>query len=328
MLPGDLLNELADGQARSREALAGALRLDAATLARQLEQLEAVGLTLHSDAAGTVALAERLEWIDGKAVEARLSPATGAQLEGIEHFLQIESTNRYLLEAPPPPPGKTRVAIAEYQTGGRGRRGRSWTMPPGAGIALSAAWNFAPAPEGLTALSLAVGAAARRAIRTAVGIEVGLKWPNDLMVDRGKLGGILVEVDRPETGTCRVVAGIGINVKVPHAYLAGVSHFRYGARDLASATGAAVDRSTLAARLVEQLVELFANFAATGFAPYRAEWLDAHVLDGQSVELSSAAGVDYGTVRGIEADGALIIEDAAGDRRRIISGDVTVRASA
>jgi BirA family biotin operon repressor/biotin-[acetyl-CoA-carboxylase] ligase len=241
---------------------------------------------------------------------------------------EIESTNRLLRERGPAPAGRLQVAVAEYQSGGRGRRGRRWTMPPGAGLALSASWGFPRAPAVLGALSLAVGAAARRALRDHAGIEVGLKWPNDLIAAGGKLGGILVEVDALADGTCHVVAGIGINVAAPAAYLARVSDFGHGASDLRTAApGRALDRSALAGALVTRLVELFAAYAATGFEPYRDEWLAAHVLAGEPVELATPAGVEQATVRGIDADGALIVADAAGAERRIVAGDVSVRRS-
>ena len=270
---------------------------------------------------------ERRE-IDVAAMIAFLSAAARERLEGIEHFAEIGSTNRHLLEGSMPAAGRLRVALAEYQSAGRGRQGRRWLMPPGAGIALSAAWQFEAAPRELTALSLAVGAAARRAIRDATGIEAGLKWPNDLMLDGGKAGGILVEVDRQPSGACRVVAGIGINVRVPAEILATLTDHPDGARDLASAgRGVVIDRSRLAAALIDRLVELYAGFADSGFAPYRSEWLAAHVLADRRVELRSTPGVPIGTVRGIDIDGALIVEDAAGGRQRILSGDVSVRES-
>ena len=267
--------------------------------------------------------------IDVAVVKAHLSTAAWPTIDGIEHFTTIESTNRYLLESVPPAAGRMQVAIAEFQHAGRGRRGRRWLMPAGAGIALSAAWQFASPPRDLTALSLATGAAARRAIRDAVGLEVGLKWPNDLMLDGGKTGGILVELGRGAAGACRVVAGIGLNVNVPAAVLATLGDTRYRACDLAGALrGAAIDRSVLAAALIERLVELFAGFADEGFGPYRDEWVAAHVLDGRRVDLETDAGRLTAVVRGIDADGALLVEDDAGARRRIVAGDVSVRESA
>jgi BirA family biotin operon repressor/biotin-[acetyl-CoA-carboxylase] ligase len=266
--------------------------------------------------------------IDVAAVTACLSASARGRLEGIEHFTEIESTNRHLIESAGPAVGQMRVALAEYQSAGRGRQGRHWLMPPGTGIALSTAWVFPAAPRELTALGLAVGAAARRAIKDATGIELGLKWPNDLMLRGGKAGGILVEVESQASGACRVVAGIGINVSVPAEILATLSELREGARDLASAArGVAIDRSRLAAALIERLVELFVGYADSGFAPYRSEWMEAHVLADARVELKSAFGTAVGTVRGIDVDGALIVEDAAGARQRVLSGDVSVRES-
>ena len=267
-----------------------------------------------------------VDCIDVAGIESALTEAARARIESIEHALVLESTNRHLLDGRPPETGRMRVAIAEFQTAGRGRRGRPWTMPAGAGVALSVAWRFAAMPAGFSALSLAVGAAARRAIADVAALEVGLKWPNDLIVDGGKLGGILVEFDRLPDGACHVVAGIGINVGLPPAVLATVSDAPGGARDLAGAApGRPVDRTDVARALIERLAELFAAYAATGFAPYRAEWLAAHVLDGASIELESASGTAYGTVRGIGRDGALLVENESGETLRVVSGDVTVR---
>jgi BirA family biotin operon repressor/biotin-[acetyl-CoA-carboxylase] ligase len=148
------------------------------------------------------------------------------------------------------------------------------------------------------------------------------------MADDGKLGGILVELATLANGACHVVAGIGINVKVPPGYLSTVSDFGHGARDLWTlAPRWALDRPALAAALIEAFVELFSGYAESGFAPYRAEWLAAHILDGKAVELRAVEGVDYATVCDIGNDGALIVEDQSGKRRRILSGDVTIRAN-
>ncbi|MDX1562194.1 MAG: hypothetical protein R3305_04675, partial [Gammaproteobacteria bacterium] len=144
-----------------------------------------------------------------------------------------------------------------------------------------------------------------------------------------KLGGILVELAERD-GLHHVVAGIGINVSAAPdaAALSGPKaqgRWPQGAIDLTRAASGAVDRTVLATAIAESLTELFASYAVTGFDPYRDEWLAAHVLNGQRVELESAAGHDAGTVCGIGRDGSLVIEDAAGDRRHWLSGDVTVR---
>lgn len=270
---------------------------------------------------------EAIDRIDVAGIESALTDAVRSRIESIEHSLVLESTNRQLLDGPPPATGKACVAIAEFQTAGRGRRGRRWTMPPGSGVALSVSWRYAQTPESLAALSLAVGAVTRRAIADVTGLAAGLKWPNDLIVEGQKLGGILIELARLADDSCHVVAGIGINVRLPAAMLASVSDSPAGACDLAGAApGWPIDRAAIARALIERLVNLFADYAATGFAPYRDEWLAAHVLEGRWVELASGSGTSFGRVEGIGADGALIVASESGERQRIISGDVTVRA--
>lgn len=326
-MPIALLERLADGREFPRASLCASLGLAAAEFDRQLDALHESGLVIVETADERLRLADAIDWIDAVAIESALSLPNRQRIESLTRSVELESTNRHLLNLRPPAPGSTRIAIAEYQSAGRGRRGRTWSMPPGSGIALSAAWTFDQPPSDIAALSLAVGAAARRAIFDVTGLEIGLKWPNDLMVDDGKLGGILVELAALPSGACHVVAGIGINVRVSPVYLATVSDFSHGARDLSSqAPRWAVDRPALAAGLIEHFIELFSGYAASGFEPYRAEWLAAHILDGKAVELHAADGIEHATVYGIGTDGALIVEDPGGERRRILSGDVTIRA--
>jgi BirA family biotin operon repressor/biotin-[acetyl-CoA-carboxylase] ligase len=327
VLPIALLQRLADGREYPRTSLRESLGLKAAEFDRQLDRLIDTGLAVLETADERLRLADAIDWIDVGAIESALKARYRERIESLTRAVELDSTNRHLLTLDPPAPGLTQVAIAEYQSAGRGRHGRRWSMPPGSGIALSASWTFDQAPADLAALSLAVGAAARRAVFDVTGLEIGLKWPNDLFVDDGKLGGILVELATLANGACHVVAGIGINVRVPPGYLSTVSDFGHGARDLSTqAPQWAIDRPALAAALIEQFVELFSGYAGTGFEPYRAEWLTAHILDGKAVELRAGEGVDYATVCGIGNDGALIVEDRSGKRRRILSGDVTIRA--
>lgn len=270
--------------------------------------------------------AEAIEWLATDAIAQRLEPGVSALIESLDWAVELESTNRYLLSLAPPAPGYVKVAVAEHQTAGRGRRGRSWSMPPGTGVALSVSSVVEKIPADFGAFGLAVGAAARRAVLEVTGLDVGLKWPNDLIVDDGKLGGILVELAQLADGSSHIVAGIGINVQAPDDFLRTVSDFSHGARDLAGQVPDwAIDRVGLTAALIGHFIELFTCYADSGFEGYRDEWLEAHVLDGQAVELISVSSSTIGTVRGIATDGSLIIEDSDGNRHSLISGDVTIR---
>ena len=263
--------------------------------------------------------------LDTQALRAALAPAVAARLAKLEVFTELESTNRHLL-GEPPPVGRLDVCLAEFQTAGRGRRGRRWSTPLGGGICLSVGCQFAGMPAELAALTLAVGVAVRRVLARVAGVEIALKWPNDLVYDERKLGGILLEVAAEGHGGAHVVAGIGLNVALPSNLLPSLSDWPRGAIDLATALGhEPPPRAVLAAALVGELAEVFIDYPSSGFAAYRDEWRSADYLRGRSVRVDDAAALS-GTALGIDVDGALLIETAGGERRRVVAGDVSVRS--
>src|SRR5690554_4170507 len=228
-----LLVGLADGRSRDVETLLATTVASGVPPEAPLRELERRGLALIQNDDGTIRLARPLDLLDADSLLGRIPENVARRIERLELFVSLDSTNRRLLDGEPPRPGAARVCIAEYQHAGRGRRGRRWIVPPAAGLCLSAAWSFAVRPEALSALALAAGVAARRAIRDACGLDVTLKWPNDLVLDGGKLGGILVETaPRPRGGVLAVV-GVGINVALPRD-AAALIDWPGGATDLAT----------------------------------------------------------------------------------------------
>jgi BirA family biotin operon repressor/biotin-[acetyl-CoA-carboxylase] ligase len=325
--PEDVLRALADGRPRSGEDLAREFGVTRAAVWKQVGKLEQWGLEVEAVPGVGYRLVRPIELLDAAALRAALDPQVAAQLAQLEVFTELGSTNRHLLAAPPPS-GQLRVCVAEYQTAGRGRRGRRWSTPLAGGLCLSAGWQFAAAPADLAALTLAVGVVVRRVLARVAGIDIALKWPNDLVWDERKLGGILLEMTAEAQSGCHVVAGIGINVALPPRLLPTLSDWPRGAVDLATAMQRDPPaRLALAAALIDSLTELFADYAAEGFAAYRSDWRAADFLKGRQVRLDEAAGPISGTALGIEADGALVIETAPGARRRVIAGDVSVRSA-
>jgi BirA family biotin operon repressor/biotin-[acetyl-CoA-carboxylase] ligase len=322
-----LLLALADGEAHSGEDLARRLSVTRTAIWKSMPKLADWGLEIDAVPGVGYRLARPIELLEAHALRAALAPSTRKRLARLEVFAELDSTNRYLLESTPPA-GKIDVCIAEYQHAGRGRRGRRWNTPFGAGLCLSAAWRFDGPPAGLSALALAVGVVARRALADTAGVSIGLKWPNDLVIDDRKLGGVLLELNAESHGPCHVVAGVGINVALPERAFATLCDWPLGAIDLATAVPLArPSRLSVAARLVDGLAELFAGYATSGFAPFRAEWAQADSLSGRRVTLDDAGGPIAGTAAGIEADGALVIETDGGRRRRVVSGEVSVRSA-
>ncbi len=323
-----LLRALADGEPHSGEELAQAFGVTRAAVWKQVGKLERWGLSVAAVPGVGYRLDKPIDLLDAVSLRAALSEGVTARVARLEVFTEIGSTNRYLLDLPSPEPGRLDVCIAEFQSEGRGRRGRRWSTPLGGGLCLSVGWQFADTPRELAALTLAVGVIVRRALIKACGLEVGLKWPNDLVFDDRKLGGILLELRAEAQGGCHVVAGIGLNVALPSALLAAVSDWPRGAVDLATALGHKPPpaRSALAVVLIEELAALFAEYASRGFSPYTADWNEADYLLGRHVHLAGAGEEVSGAAVGIDADGALLIETTAGGRRRVVSGDVSVRS--
>lgn len=266
--------------------------------------------------------------VDPHRLESLLARQCEFAIDRIEVFDRLESTNRYLLEHAPDTDQSLRVCVAEEQTGGRGRRGRAWHSPRSSGLYLSVGWRYAGSPSRLTALTLAAGVIIRRALGELFGIDIRLKWPNDVVWDQRKLGGVLVELAAGAPRGCCVVVGIGINVALPDETLAAISDWPRGAVDLRSAVGRAdCDRTALAWALCLGIGRLLAAYADEGFSAYRTEWCSADHLRGTQIKVQGSGADLLGTAAGIDADGALIVLDGTGRMHRVIAGDVSVRAT-
>lgn len=323
---GALLRLLADGEPRTTEALAAALDLAAADVRHELGAVAEWGLALQPAGERGHRLQAPLDLVDRGRLEAALQPATRERLERLEIHDQVDSTNSRLLADGGVAAGRTRVVIAEFQSAGRGRRGRHWLQPFGSGLCLSLAWLFPEPPAALGALSLVAGVATLRAL-TRHGVRgLSLKWPNDVLRDGGKLGGILAELRLEAAGPACVVVGVGLNVRLPPALPAAIA--AAGGMPPADLAGvAAPPRTLLAAALVDELVAALVEFEAHGFAPFAAEWSGADALRGRDVRVLGADGVREGVARGIAPDGALRVE-IGGRIETLTAGEVTLRAVA
>ena len=152
-----------------------------------------------------------------------------------------------------------------------------------------------------------------------------LKWPNDLVIDGKKLGGILIELRADRTDSSVVVVGVGINVSIEEAELRRVSDWPEGAVDLATVVGARPpSRNLLAARIIEGLLQLFRRYEDRGFAAYHSEYLAADYLRGREVSVDDSGISIRGRAAGVDDAGLLLVEND-GDVQRVIAGEVSVR---
>ncbi len=328
---GELVRRLADGEWHSGEALAAALGVTRAAVSKQVRALRAWGLEVESVPRRGHRLALPLDLLDAATVRVRIGTATRQHLRHLEVHDDIESTNSRLLAVGDLPPGRFDACLAEWQSAGRGRRGRGWLAPFGAGLCLSCSWQFREPPSDLSALSLAVGVAALRALAVAGVTGVRLKWPNDLLAGERKLGGILCELRAEAAGPAYVVVGLGLNVRLPEAARAAIAAASATAGGLAPAAladlGSPPSRNDLAARLLDALCAMLVEFEAHGFGPFQREWSAADALAGRPVRVVAHHGDRAGIARGIAADGALLVE-IDGRAERVTSGEVSLRIAA
>jgi len=258
--------------------------------------------------------------LDRAILEAALRDRS-SRVASLEVLREVDSTSSYLARCELPTDGRVRICIAEHQTAGRGRRGRTWQSAAGAGITLSIARAFPGPVSGLVPLGIVVGVLAARALR-AHGVErVGLKWPNDLLVESRKLGGVLVEVDGREPP--RAIIGLGLN----YDSAALESRIDQASTDVCRSAACRPERSALAGALLAELVSGLDRFVATGLPPFRAAWNGLDVLAGRTVCVDTAAGAVHGTARGIAEDGGLRVDTHTGSRV-FHSGEVSVRTVA
>ena len=183
----------------------------------------------------------------------------------------------------------------------------------------------AEVPQDLGALGLVIGGCVLRALRELGLEDARLKWPNDIVIDDEKLGGILIELRAESAGPASVVIGIGLNVALGSKVLQAVGETGVSPIDLISAGVRQPSRNALAAGLVTQIVRGLLVFEKEGLKPFADEWRSADALRGRQIDVHTMEGVARGLARGIDVHGALVVETPNGVKR-FISGDVTVRA--
>jgi len=324
-----LLRQLADGQFHSGEDLAARVGLTRARVSQVLKEAEGAGLALERMKGRGYRLLEAPDFLDAKKIRARLAvlaETLGTPLPlAIEVVDQIESTSSELMRRAQRRDIHQAVLAAEWQTAGRGRRGRAWTAIAGGSLTFSLGWKFEQGAGFLAGLSLAVGVAVVRALEAEGFKDVALKWPNDLIHRHLKVGGILIELNGDALGPTTTVVGVGLNVRLP---VAARKDIPVPITDLASVAGrkaAPIDRNRLLAALLAELATVLDVYAREGFSPFAAEWQHRHAYQGKPVRLLLPDGATVtGKVAGVDASGALVLAD--GPRRtRFLSGEITLR---
>ncbi|MGH8552656.1 MAG: biotin--[acetyl-CoA-carboxylase] ligase, partial [Methylococcales bacterium] len=206
-----LLGLLSDGRFHSGTSLADELGLSRTSVWKQVAGLGELGIRIDAVSGRGYRLCRALELLDETMIRSGLEADVINEIGCFHIHDLIDSTNRCLVSALTEPGSKGAVCLAESQSAGKGRNGKSWVSPFGSNVYLSLTWHYPDGPAALSGLSLAVGVAVVRALSSLNVRDIRLKWPNDILWNEKKVGGILIEVFGDAHGPCSVIIGLGLN---------------------------------------------------------------------------------------------------------------------
>ncbi len=317
-----VLRILADGERHSGAELAQTLGVSRAAVWKAVRKAEtSLGLQIETQRGRGYRLQAPLDLLDSARILEAIEPSQRRHLARIEIHDEIDSTNSHLMRAARGGAAAGTLCLAERQSAGRGRHGRSWVSPYGSNLYLSLLWRFELGPAQLGGLSLAAGTAVAAALSAEGVAEIGLKWPNDILWRGRKLAGLLLELAGEATGPSQVVIGVGVNTRLGAAGTAIDQPWA----DLDEILGAqGYDRNRLAGRVAARLLGAVARYAQDGLAPFLAEWEARDPYLGAPVELHLGERRIVGRHAGITEQGALRLATTAGVQT-FLAGEVSLR---
>lgn len=314
-VPLTLIAILSDGEFHSGEQLGEKLGMSRAAINKHIQTLRDWGVDVFTVPGKGYSLPEPIQLLEEERIRQQIGYGNVAVLP------VIDSTNQYLLD---------RIhelhsgdaCVAEYQTAGRGRRGRKWFSPFGANLYLSMYWRLEQGPAAAIGLSLVIGIVMAEVLQSLGADKVRVKWPNDLYLSDRKLAGILVELTGKTGDAAQIVIGAGINLIMRRVENDVINQ---GWINLQEA-GITIDRNTLAVRLIKELRDSLRLFEQEGLAPYLSRWERLDNFINRPVKLIIGDKEIFGISRGIDTQGALLLEQD-GVIKPWVGGEISLRGA-
>ncbi|VAW89420.1 Biotin--protein ligase [hydrothermal vent metagenome] len=316
-----ILKQLSVDRFCSGNQLARELGLTRTAVWKSVHMLRAYGVDIYSLSGKGYRLGSDVELLDKDRIFDGLKEAD--LISNVKVLSSVGSTNHYLqrLASEGEPSGS--VVFSEFQSEGRGRRGRRWTSPFAKNLYCSVLWRYSDTQYGISGLSLAIGIAVVTALEQMGISGVGLKWPNDLLCDGRKVAGILLEMSGDPNGAGYVVIGIGINVDMKGVSETGLITQPWA--DLVTLNdGSPLSRNGLAILLLQSINSILLKYQQSGLSQLIQRWNALDVMFGREVVLLGANEPLCGIAQGIDDSGALLLLN--NDKIcRIHSGEVSLR---
>jgi BirA family biotin operon repressor/biotin-[acetyl-CoA-carboxylase] ligase len=317
--PDDLLAALEGRRWQSGAEVARRLGVSRAAVWKRIERLRSQGYGIEAVAGRGYRLVRDSDLLLPDAIRKHLRAKL---LRGeIVHRTTIDSTNRLAAEQARGGAVEGTIVVAEQQTAGRGRLGRTWVSPASVNLYMSVVLRPRIPPLEVPRLTLVAGLAVAEAIRDSGTFQPRIKWPNDVLLDGRKVAGILTELEAEADRVRFVIVGIGVNLNATRTDFP--PDLKTKATSLLLAGGAPVDRAAFTGRLLTRLDAAYAAFLSGGFAALRHRYEELHGLVGLAVTIDGTPPL-AGTVRGVDDGGALLVV-SGGALQRVVSGEVTLR---
>ncbi|MBH0028748.1 MULTISPECIES: bifunctional biotin--[acetyl-CoA-carboxylase] ligase/biotin operon repressor BirA [unclassified Pseudoalteromonas] len=316
-----ILNALNQGGFVSGQALGEKLGISRAAVSKHIKTLQEMGLDIFKVTGKGYCLNNQVGLLNKTQIDQHYK-ALGANTADVEVHPIIDSTNSELMrriQAKTALESGT-VIVAEMQQAGRGRRGRVWQSPFGANLYYSYFWRLDDGLQAAMGVSIAVGLAVYDAIKALYQIDVELKWPNDIYINKQKLAGVLVELDGQPQGPCQLVIGIGINLQMPESFS---QHIDQAWTDLNQHTQK-LDKNQLVASLTYHLEQRLVQYRQTGLQDMYEQWNSLNAFAGDYVELNTGHRSWRGICEGIDPQGGIRIRQD-GEVKSYYGGEVSLR---
>ena len=308
-----------DGYVSGQE-LCEQLQVSRTAVWKKIRQLQEEGYEIEAVTNRGYRILSTPENMSAEEIESRVQ--TGWIARSVEYLERIDSTNQYAKKRAEEKCPEGLLVVADEQTMGKGRSGRSWSTPPGTNIAMSLVLRPALAPERISMVTLVMGLAVARACRQLYGLEAGIKWPNDIVVNGRKLCGILTEMCCEILQVGYIVIGVGINANLTEF----PEEIRKTATSLELELGHPINRAELIAAVMEHFEEAYEAFIRCSDLSALQEEYNALLVNRDRAVRVLEPGHEYtGTAQGIDAAGNLLVRRDDGELTRVYAGEVSVR---
>ncbi len=315
-----IVNILNDTQFHAGDEIGNKLGITRSAIWKAIKKLNKYQIKVTSIKGKGYAMQEPLVLLDDKKIKQVLDPAIKKDID-LTLLETTDSTNNYLKKISSK--NRFKICLAEHLTQARGRFQRAWHAPFGQNIYLSCQYRFAKDLSELAGLSLVIGLAIIKTLHEfGLNNKIMIKWPNDILWQRRKLAGTLIEVSAETHGHCEAMIGIGLNVNMLDADNDVVSQPWASLRQIQNKY---FDRNVVVAALINHLVNYIQQFELHGLAHFMEEWNASDCLLGQSVTIINGKEEVQGLAQGINEQGHLLLKLPNGRTHAFSSGDASVK---